>query len=257
MDDPAATDQAVLVQDVDGVRTITWNDPARLNGLTGEMLDIASEAVEQAPDTARVIVLTGAGRGFSTGARLDGPISGTEPMDRANRLIRAVVSSPVPVVAAVNGPAAGFGCSVALAADVAVAAESAYFLLPFTSIGLMPDGGATAVVAASIGRARASAMALLGERLPSVDAAAAGLIHRAVADDDFPAEVGRVVDRLARGASVAYRSTKQAIVAATLPHLDDALDRERDLQVRLFDTADFAEGAAAFVQKRPPVFEGR
>lgn len=257
MDDPAATDQAVLVQDADGVRTITWNDPGRLNGLTGQMLDIASGAVEDAPDSVRVIVLTGAGRAFSTGARLDGPLSGPEPMEIANRLIRSVVTSPVPVVAAVNGPAAGFGCSVALAADIAVAAESAYFLLPFTSIGLMPDGGSTAVVAASIGRARASAMALLGERLPAVDAAAAGLIHRAVADEDFTAEVDRLVDRLAHGAGVAYRSTKQAIVAATLPHLDEALDRERDLQVQLFETADVAEGTSAFLQKRPPVFEGR
>jgi len=248
---------AVLVTDVEGVRTITWNDPDRLNGLSGVMVDLASDAVERPPAGTRVIVVTGAGRGFSTGARLDGPISGTEPMDRANRLIRAIVASPLPVVAAVNGPAAGFGCSVALAADITIAKESAYFLLPFTNIGLMPDGGATAVVAASIGRARASAMALLGERLPAGDAAAAGLVHRAVPDDDFAAEVDRLVDRLAHGAGVAYRATKQAIAAATLPHLDDALDRERDLQVQLFDTADFAEGTTAFMQKRPPVFEGQ
>jgi enoyl-CoA hydratase/carnithine racemase len=248
---------AVLVTDVEGVRTITWNDPDRLNGLSGVMVDLASDAVERPPAGTRVIVVTGAGRGFSTGARLDGPISGTEPMDRANRLIRAIVASPLPVVAAVNGPAAGFGCSVALAADVTVARESAYFLLPFTSIGLMPDGGTTAVVAASIGRARASAMALMGERLPATEAASAGLIYRAVPDDDFGAEVDRVVDRLARGASVAYRATKQAIAAATLPHLDDALDRERDQQVQLFDTADFAEGTTAFLAKRPPVFQGQ
>jgi enoyl-CoA hydratase/carnithine racemase len=250
-------DDAVLVADTDGVRTITWNDPDRLNGLTGVMLDLASDAVERAPDGTRVVVFTGAGRGFSTGARLDGPINGTEPMDRANRLIRAIVACPAPVVAAVNGPAAGFGCSVALAADITIAKESAYFLLPFTNIGLMPDGGATAVVAASVGRARASAMALLGERLPAAEAAASGLIHRAVPDDDFAGEVERIVGRLARGAGAAYRSTKHAIAAATLPHLEDALDRERDLQVRLFDTADFAEGTAAFLQKRQPVFEGR
>jgi enoyl-CoA hydratase len=250
-------DDAVLVTDASGVRTITWNDPDRLNGLTGAMLDVASDAVEQAPDGTRVVVVTGAGRGFSTGARLDGPISGTEPMDRANRLVRAIVACPLPVVAAVNGPAAGFGCSVALAADLTIAKESAYFLLPFTNIGLMPDGGTTAVVAASVGRARASAMALLGERLPASEAAATGLIHRAVPDDDFAAAVDEVVDRLAHGAGVAYRFTKQAIAAATLAHLDDALDRERDLQVRLFDTADFAEGTAAFLQKRPPAFEGR
>ena len=247
----------LLVEDVGAVRTITWNDPDRLNGLTGDMVIGATDAVENlAPDT-RVVVFAGAGRAFSTGARLDGPISGTEPMDRANALIRAIVAAPVPVVAAVNGPAAGFGCSVALAADITIARESSYFLLPFTNIGLMPDGGATAVVAASIGRARASAMALLGERLPASEAAASGLIHRAVPDDVFDAEVEQLVGRLARGAGVAYRSTKAAINAATLGHLDDALDRERDLQVRLFDTADFAEGTSAFMGKRRPVFEGR
>lgn len=249
--------ESVLVENVDGVLTITWNDPERLNGLTGEMLIAATDAVEQAPDSTRVIVFAGAGRGFSTGARLDAEISGTEPMDRANRLIRAVVASPVPVVAAVNGPAAGFGCSVALAADITIAAESAYFLLPFVNIGLMPDGGATAVVAASIGRARASAMALLGERLSATAAADAGLIHRAVPDDDFAGEVDRLVAQLAQGAGVAYRSTKQAIAAATLGHLDAALDRERDLQVALFSTDDFAEGTTAFMQKRRPTFVGR
>lgn len=247
----------VLVETADGVLTITWNDPDRLNGMTGDMLDAASEAIERAEPSTRVVVLRGAGRAFSTGARLDTELSGTGPMDTANRLIRAVVASPLPVVAAVHGPAAGFGCSVALAADITIAKRSAYFLLPFTNVGLLPDGGTTAVVAASIGRARASAMALLGERLPATDAAAAGLIHAAVDDDDFDSEVGRIVDRLAHGAGVAYRATKQAITAATLGHLDAALDRERDLQVELFGTADFAEGASAFVQKRVPTFEGR
>lgn len=248
--------ESLLVETADGVLTITWNDPDRLNGLTGDMLDAASDAVEGIDASTRVIVFTGAGRAFTTGARLDETISGTEPMDRANRLIRAITSSPVPVVAAVNGPAAGFGASVAFAADITVAGQSAYFLLPFTNIGLMPDGGATAVVAASIGRARASAMALLGERLPAADAADAGLIHAAVADAELEATVHTIVTRLATGAGVAYRATKEAIAAATLGNLDAALDRERDLQVQLFDTADFAEGTTAFVQKRAPKFVG-
>lgn len=248
---------SVLVESVGDVLTITWNDADRLNGLTGDMLDAASDAVEQAPSSTRVIVLTGAGRAFTTGARLDGELSGTEPMEIANRLIRVIVASPVPVVAAVNGPAAGFGCSVALAADITIARRSAYFLLPFVNIGLMPDGGTTAVVAASIGRARASAMALLGERLPADDAASAGLIHAAVEDEDFDAEVHRIVTHLSQGAAVAYRATKQAIAAATLGHLDAALDRERDLQVELFGTEDFAEGAMAFLHKRRPAFVGR
>lgn len=249
--------ESVMVQNVDGIVRITWNDPDRLNGMTGQMLDAASDAVEQAPEGTRVIVLAGAGRAFSTGARLDDSLSGTEPMEIANRLIRAIVASPVPVVAAVNGPAAGFGCSVALAADLVIAKQSAYFLLPFVNIGLMPDGGATAVVAASIGRARASAMALLGERLPATEAATAGLIHAAVPDDDFDTEVDRIVQQLARGPAVAFRATKQAIAAATLGGLDAALDRERDGQVALFSTEDFAEGATAFMGKRAPEFVGR
>ncbi|MFI5429876.1 enoyl-CoA hydratase-related protein [Aeromicrobium sp. UC242_57] len=249
--------ESLLVETVDDVLTITWNDPGRLNGLTGEMVIAATEAVENAVASTRVIVFAGNGRAFSTGARLDEAIEGTEPMDRANALIRAIVASPVPVVAAVNGPAAGFGCSVALAADITIAAQSAYFLLPFTNIGLMPDGGTTAVVAASIGRARATAMAMLGERLPAGDAAQAGLIYRAVADDEFSAEVDRVVRQLSTGAAVALRATKQAIAAATLDRLDYALDLERDLQVALFDTEDFTEGTTAFVHKRAPRFTGR
>ncbi|MCW2839976.1 MAG: enoyl-CoA hydratase [Aeromicrobium sp.] len=248
---------AVLVDDADGVLTITWNDPDRLNGLTAEMIDKASDAIEQAGDGVRVIVLRGAGRAFSTGARLDGTISGTEPMDVANRLIRTITSSPLPVVAAVNGPAAGFGCSIALAADITIAQESAYFLLPFANIGLLPDGGTTAVVAASVGRARAMAMALLGERLPAEEAARAGLIHAAVPDERHAAEVEQVVARLAAGASLAYRAAKEAITAATLGHLEEVLDRERGLQTALFGTQDFAEGATAFVEKRAPTFVGR
>jgi enoyl-CoA hydratase len=256
MQEDTTTDTA-LVEHADGVLTITWNDPDRLNGLTTEMVNTASDAIEQAGDATRVVVLRGAGRAFSAGARLDGTLSGTEPMDVANRLIRAITSSPLPVVAAVNGAAAGFGCSIALAADITIAQESAYFLLPFANVGLMPDGGATAVVAASVGRARAMAMALLGERLPAGEAARMGLIHAAVPDDQHAAQVDQVVARLAAGASLAYRAAKEAITAATLGHLDEALDRERGLQMALFGTQDFAEGATAFVEKRPPTFVGR
>jgi enoyl-CoA hydratase len=249
--------QSLLVGVADGVLTLTWNDPDRLNGLTGQMVVDATDAIESAGDDVRVVVLRGNGRAFCTGARLDASYQGDEPMLCANALIRAIVSCPVPVVAAVNGPAAGFGCSIALAADIVVAADSAYFLLPFVNIGLLPDGGATALVAASMGRAKASAMALLGERLAAADAADAGLIYQAVADDAFDGEVSRIVGQLASGASQAYRHTKRAIAAATLAGLDAALARETAAQVALFETEDFAEGAAAFMAKRAPQFKGR
>ena len=156
---------------------ITIDRPGRMNALGVDDLVALDTAISGAEATgARAIVLTGAGRAFCTGADLTA-VTGEEPevvMDAANRVIRGIVSAPVPVIAAVNGPAVGYGVALACAADLTYAAESAYFLLSFTSIGLMPDGGATALVAAAIGRARATELALLGQRLSATDAAQTG-----------------------------------------------------------------------------------
>ena len=246
----------------DGALWLTLNRPEAYNALTDELAVTLAEALEGAgaDDDVRVVVVTGSGAAFSAGADISGEHSherfDASTMDRASRIIRAVTGLPKPVVAAVNGVAAGVGCSAALAADVVVANESASFLLAFTRIGLMPDGGATATVAASIGRARAMRMALLAEPLSAREAHAAGLIATAVADDAFDAEVDRVVRRLAAGPPLAFAATKKAVNAATLTDLEAALEREKSGQTVLLGTADLAEGMRAFAEQRRPEFRG-
>ena len=246
---------SVLFDTTDGVLTITWNEPERLNALTADMLNDAAAAIEQVSDV-RLVVITGSGRAFSSGAALGPDFDGAATLDGANRLVRAITRAPMPVVSAVNGIAAGVGVSIATAADITVAKRSGYFLLAFVNIGLMPDGGATELVAASIGRARANRMAMLGERLSADDAADLGLIHASIADEAYDAELAILVDKLGHGPTVALARMKAAITATTLSHLDEALDREREGQIELFSTADFAEGGLAFIEKRNATFTG-
>ena len=246
----------------DGALWLTLNRPHVFNALSAEMADEVARLVEEATgrDDVRVVVLTGTGQAFSTGADISGADAhehfDVSALDRANRIIRAITRLDKPVVAAVNGIAAGVGCSAALAADIVVAAESAGFLLAFARIGLMPDGGATATVAASIGRARAMRMALLAEPLTAREAYDAGLVTHVAPDADFPDLVARLVARLAAGPPLALAASKKAVNAATLPHLDDALERERTGQTVLLRTSDVAEGMRAFSEKRKPVFRG-
>jgi enoyl-CoA hydratase len=252
MEEPMSS---VLLDTSDGVLTITWNEPERLNALTADMLNDAAAAIEEATDL-RLIVITGSGRAFSSGAALGPGFDGAATLDGANRLVRAITRTPVPVVSAVNGIAAGVGVSIAIAADITLTKSSGYFLLAFVNIGLMPDGGATELVAASIGRARANRMAMLGERLSADDAAEIGLIYKSLDDEAYDAELAMLVDKLGNGPTVALGVTKAAITATTLTHLDEALDREREGQIALFSTADFAEGGQSFVEKRKPEFRG-
>jgi enoyl-CoA hydratase len=247
----------------DGALRLTLTRPERLNALTGAMVQALCEALEGAVarDDVRCVVITGSGGSFSAGADVEGPDAherfDVSALDAANRLVRAITNLDKPVVAAVNGVAAGVGCSMALACDLVLAASSAQFLLAFTRIGLMPDGGSSYTVAASIGRAKAMRMALLAEPISGQEAYDARLVSHLVADDELDALVDKLVRRLAGGAPLAFAATKKAVNAATLPGLHEALERELVGQTLLLRSEDVAEGMRAFNEKRRPRFGGR
>ncbi|MBV8350106.1 MAG: enoyl-CoA hydratase [Mycolicibacterium sp.] len=247
----------------EGVLSLTMNRPESLNSLTAVMLAGIADAMERAATDPRVKVvrLGGAGRAFSSGAGIGAEDRGkkaegslTSVLDAANRAVRSIVSLPRPVVAVVHGPAAGVAASLALASDVVLASEKAYFLLAFTRIGLMPDGGASALVAAAVGRIRAMRMALLAERISAAEALEWGLATAVYPEDGFDAEVDKVIAALRNGPAVALRKTKDAINAATLTSLEPALQRERAGQLDLLTGHDFIEGVLAFQQRRGAEF---
>jgi enoyl-CoA hydratase len=254
----------VTVRRDGAVLTVSLNRPQVLNALTPSLLTDLGDLVEEAGDDpdVRVVVITGAGRAFSSGADLgSGAFGSDEPpsldtLHAGNRLIRGIRRVPKPVVAAVNGPAVGFGCSIALACDLVVAADTAYFLLAFVNIGLMPDGGATALVPANVGRARAMEMALLGGRIPAATAVDWGLIYRAVPTTELTATVEALAASLAAGAPRALAASKRAVNEATLGELEPALGRELEGQGALLSTPDFVEAVTAFTEKRAPRFTG-
>jgi enoyl-CoA hydratase len=251
------------VELVDGVLRLRFARPEVLNALSGPMAVTLAEQLERASaeDDIRAVVIAGSGGSFSAGADISGENAvenfDVRALDAANRIIRAVVGCAKPVLAAVDGVAAGVGCSVALAADVIVASERATFLLAFSRIGLMPDGGATATAAAAIGRARAMRMALLAQPLTGAEAYAAGLVTHLATDSEFEGLVDALTRRLAAGPPLAHTATKRAVNAATLPDLEQALDRERTGQSLLLRTQDAREGMAAFSERRRPEFHGR
>ena len=251
----------LTVARADGVLTITMNRPDTLNALTEAMMSGIADAVESAAhdDRVRVVRLAGAGRGFSSGAGISeedqkGERSPATIVDEANRAVRAITTSPKPTVAVVQGPAAGVGASLALCCDIVLASEKAFFMLAFTKIGLMPDGGASAMIAAAVGRIRAMRMALLAERLPARVALDWGLITAVYSAEDFEDEVAKVVATLVSGPVVALAKTKHAINEAALTELEDAFEREKRGQSTLIGSQDFVEGALAFQQRRSPNF---
>jgi 2-(1,2-epoxy-1,2-dihydrophenyl)acetyl-CoA isomerase len=257
-----------LIWDQNGaVGRLTLNRPRTLNAWTAqfgsELLQVLSG--EAADESVRAVLITGAGRGFSSGADLkagfdpaeDGaPDIRKELHEVYHPAIAAVRRLPKPVVAAVNGPAVGIGCSLAIACDLVLAAESSYFGLAFVNIGLMPDGGSTAFVPPAVGKARAFQMALLGERIPAAQALEWGLVNWVYPDDKLLDEADALVARLAAGPTRSYASSKQALNQFIYGDLDAQLDLEAELQHALGRSKDFVEGTIAFVEKRPPAFTG-
>jgi len=247
-----------------GVLSLTLNRPDSLNSLTEAMLKTAADTLERAATDphVKVVRLSGAGRGFSSGAGISAEdqaaatiSAGIDPLlAETNRTVRAIAALPKPVVAVVHGPAAGVGVSLALVCDVVLASEKAFFLLAFTKIGLMPDGGASALVAAAIGRIRAMRMALLAERITATEAFEYGLVSAVYPHDDLQTAADAVIATLVSGPAVALRKTKQAINAATLTELDAAIDREVEGQLGLIHSRDFIEGTKAFQQRRAASF---
>jgi 2-(1,2-epoxy-1,2-dihydrophenyl)acetyl-CoA isomerase len=250
-----------------GVLRLTLNRPAKLNAFTRAMLgELRSRLEEAASDpSCRVVVLTGAGRAFSAGQDLADiePGSSSQVPDAAellelayNPLVKLLSTMPKPVIAAVNGIAAGAAANVALACDLVYAARSASFLQAFARIGLIPDAGGTWQLPRLVGAARARGLAMLAEPLSAEQAEAWGLIWKVVEDDKLAAEVEAVSDRLANAATHALALTKRALAASSGNTLAAQLDLERELQKQAGASADGVEGVSAFLAKRPPKFTG-
>ena len=271
-DSPAESSTAFetvnLSIDPDGVATIELNRPEALNAWNRPFGRDLLAALRQAEedDVARAVVITGAGRAFSSGADLKDFGVETTPEGRPNvytvlteryhPIMHAIRELPLPVVACVNGPAAGIGCSLALCCDLVIAAQSAYFLLAFVNIGLVPDGGSSLFVPTRVGMARAAEMAMLGERIPAAQALEWGLINRVAPDEQLAAETGALARRLAAGPTRSYAGSKRLLNSWLYTRMEEQLELEATLQQELAGSEDFVEGATAFVQKRPARFSG-
>ncbi|MEW4448209.1 enoyl-CoA hydratase-related protein [Qipengyuania sp. JC766] len=258
--------ETILVEREGDVAKITLNRPDRLNAASIQLAQELSAAFYDLGD-ARAVLLTGAGKGFCSGADLSaraegGPLQSKGGSHQAlqnhyNPLVSQITRCPVPVVCAVNGPAAGVGCSMALAGDFVLAGRSAYFLQAFVNIGLVPDGGSTWLLARSIGRARATRMMMLGEKIGAEQAEEWGLIYRAVDDDALLAEAGALAQRLAAGPTLAYETIKANIATALDGALPEVMLAEAEGQRVAAASEDAMEGGMAFLQKRQPQFKGR
>jgi len=247
-----------------GIARLTLNRPDRLNSFTVQMHEEVADALANLDD-ARTLILTGAGRGFCAGQDLnDRAVAPGEAVDlgesvekRYNPLIRTLTALPMPVIARVNGVAAGAGANIALACDIVIAAKSAKFIQSFAAIGLIPDSGGTWVLPRLVGQARALGLALTGEPLEAERAAEWGLIWKAVADEQLDAAVDALATRFAAGPTLGLGRIKKMLRESWGQSLDAELDRQRDAMRELGYSDDYREGVAAFMEKRKPNFTGK
>lgn len=255
--------QTITLEIVEGVALLCLNRADKMNALNSQMRAEITDAVIHAGREARVVVMTGAGRAFCSGQDLsDGGNAATLDLERVLReeyvpMLRAITDCPVPTISAVNGPAAGAGANLALSADVVIAAESAYFLQAFARIGLIPDAGGTYALPRQMGMAKAMGAALFAEPISARQASDWGMIWEAVSDEGFGAHWRARAAQLAKGPTQTYGAIKQAIRGTWDNSLEAQLDLEAKLQGACGQSRDFQEGVVAFLEKRPPQFEGR
>ncbi len=260
----AVTYETITFTNTEQIARLTLNRPDRLNSFTRAMHAELQSALDDAKD-ARVVILTGAGRGFCAGQDLnDRAVAPGEAVDLGetveeswNPLVRRLAAMPQPVIARVNGVAAGAGANIALACDIVVAAKSAKFIQSFSALGLIPDSGGSWHLPRMVGQARALGLALTGEPLPAETAADWGLIWKAVEDEALDAEVDGIAAKLAALPPLGLAAIKAIIRSTGTRTLDQELDLQRDEMRRLGFTEDYREGVAAFLEKRPALFTGR
>jgi 2-(1,2-epoxy-1,2-dihydrophenyl)acetyl-CoA isomerase len=261
------TDQPILTEQRAGYRVITFNRPDRLNAFNEAMHESlrAALAEAQADESCRALLITGSGRGFCTGQDLSDRLAkpgenivlGGTLEAHYNPLVRKLRALPFPIVAAVNGVAAGAGCNIALACDIVLAARSASFIQSFARVGLVPDSGGTWTLPRLVGDARARGLALTAEPLPAEKAEAWGLIWKCLDDSSLAAEAQKLCEHFASAPTQGLALIKRALNASADNTLDAQLDLERDLQRAASLTPDYAEGVRAFMEKRKPNFTGR
>ena len=261
--------ETVLYETSGGVATITLNRPDALNALNQTLIEELQHALAAAADDAeiRCVVLTGAGRGFCAGADLaqledaykagEPPALGDTLRARYHPVVLPIVTMEKPVVAAVNGVAAGAGASIALACDFRIASDKAKFFQAFVKVGLVPDSGSTYFLPRLLGIAKATELAMLGEIVGADEALRIGMVTKVVPADDLEKETKAFADRLASGPTRSYALTKKALRFGAVQDLENTLEYEADLQNQIALTADHLEGVKAFMEKREPRFEGR